>query len=74
MMKNTLNQIPSTQENTCQAKDDQTAGTAMGRILLPSETLDLEGIALDEVPVAAERPLTALVGFCASIEEKESFD
>lgn len=46
----------------------------MGRILLPSETLDLEGIALDEVPVAAERPLTALVGFCASIEEKESFD
>jgi hypothetical protein len=66
--EHTFNQLATKPKNTHRVADIQT-GTAVRSAIIASETLDLKGIAVDEAPIAAERPLTALVRFYASLEE-----
>src|ERR1700733_16162583 len=68
----TYNQLATEPKNTHRVADIRTSGTAVRSAIVASETLDLKGIAVDGAPIAAERPLTALVRFCASLEEKET--
>jgi len=67
---NTFNGLATKQNNTHRVADTRTSGTAVRSAIVASETLDLRGVAVDEAPIVAERPLTALVRFCASLEEK----
>jgi hypothetical protein len=76
MKKSMFNQIPTESKSAHQARDVRTAGTTgpvMSSGITASETLNLESLAMDEDPIAAERPLTALVRFCNTVEETECF-
>ena len=77
MKKSVFNQMPTELKSTHQLPELCTAGTAgsaMGDVITASETLDLKGLAMDEDPITAERPLSDLVRLCTTFEQKESFD